>query len=146
VFLSTCLLSPDRAHRIGQASAVNVYFLHVRNSVDDIIWQSVQNKLENVGQALDGEDRAMQVAGARTMPEKGTLYTFSPLESAHFLSAQVFFPTARMPQKSKLLTRLVLFSCLSSFGCRPNGLGWICDSHQKAFGFHRSTGGHPSWQ
>ena len=32
----------DRAHRIGQASSVNVYFLHVRNSIDDIIWNSVQ--------------------------------------------------------------------------------------------------------
>ncbi len=32
----------DRAHRIGQASSVNVYFLHVKNSIDDIIWASVQ--------------------------------------------------------------------------------------------------------
>lgn len=61
----------DRAHRIGQASSVNVYFLHVKNSVDDIIWNSIQNKLENVGQALDGEDKAMEVAAARTMPERG---------------------------------------------------------------------------
>ena len=62
----------DRAHRIGQASAVNVYFLHVRNSVDEIIWSSLQNKLENVGQALDGNNRAMEMASAaRTMPEKG---------------------------------------------------------------------------
>jgi len=61
----------DRAHRIGQASAVNVYFLHVRRSVDDIIWQAVQNKLENVGQALDGEDRGMEVSHVRTMPEAG---------------------------------------------------------------------------
>ena len=41
----------DRAHRIGQSRAVNVYYLHVRGSVDDVIWSSLQRKLEHVGQA-----------------------------------------------------------------------------------------------
>jgi len=48
-----------------------VYFLHVRNSVDEIIWSAIQNKLENVGQALDGQDRGMEVTAARTMPDRG---------------------------------------------------------------------------
>ena len=61
----------DRVHRIGQASAVNVYFLHVRNSIDEIIWQSIQNKLENLGQTLDGEEKSMEVNGVRFMPEHG---------------------------------------------------------------------------
>ena len=39
--------------------------------MDEIIWSSLQNKLENVGQALDGQDRAMEVSAARTMPERG---------------------------------------------------------------------------
>lgn len=39
--------------------------------MDEIIWNSLQNKLENVGQALDGQDRAMEVSAARTMPERG---------------------------------------------------------------------------
>lgn len=41
----------DRAHRIGQTTSVNVYYLHVRSSVDDIMWAKIQSKLENVGQA-----------------------------------------------------------------------------------------------
>lgn len=40
----------DRAHRIGQPSSVNVYFLHVKQSVDDLMWNLIQNKLDNVGQ------------------------------------------------------------------------------------------------
>jgi len=40
----------DRAHRIGQASSVNIYMLHVKNSIDDLIWQKLQSKLEHVGQ------------------------------------------------------------------------------------------------
>ena len=36
-------------HRIGQAQSVNVYYLHVRGSVDDIMWGMLQTKLENVG-------------------------------------------------------------------------------------------------
>ena len=43
----------------------------MKSSVDDIIWNSVQNKLEHVGQALDGEDRGMEMAAIRTMPERG---------------------------------------------------------------------------
>ena len=40
----------DRAHRIGQASSVNIYFLHVKASIDDLIWQKLGRKLEHVGQ------------------------------------------------------------------------------------------------
>jgi hypothetical protein len=41
----------DRAHRIGQASSVNIYLLHARGSIDDVIWAALQDKLEHVGQA-----------------------------------------------------------------------------------------------
>lgn len=62
----------DRAHRIGQASSVNIHFLHAKGSVDDIIWSTIQNKLESVGEALDGQGQALEVAAtARTIPEKG---------------------------------------------------------------------------
>jgi hypothetical protein len=44
----------DRAHRIGQASCVNVHYLHCKGMVDDIIWVSVANKLDNLGQVLNG--------------------------------------------------------------------------------------------
>ncbi|KAK9844573.1 hypothetical protein WJX74_004176 [Apatococcus lobatus] len=55
----------DRAHRIGQASSVNVYYLHVRGSIDDLIWSSCQNKLQNVGQVLDGERDSLDVTTAQ---------------------------------------------------------------------------------
>eukprot|EP00890_Picochlorum_soloecismus_P000494 jgi/Picsp_1/1445/NSC_04924-R1_swi snf-related matrix-associated actin-dependent regulator of chromatin subfamily a-like protein 1-like len=61
----------DRAHRIGQLNSVNVYFLHVKNSIDDIIWSSIQNKLEKLGQTLDGMDQTLEVCQSRIMPEKG---------------------------------------------------------------------------
>ena len=40
----------DRAHRIGQISCVNIHFLLLRDSVDDIMWEALQNKLRDVGQ------------------------------------------------------------------------------------------------
>ncbi|XP_024398738.1 uncharacterized protein [Physcomitrium patens] len=52
----------DRAHRIGQASSVNVYYLHAHDTIDDIIWDTVQNKLENLSQVLDGQENTLQVA------------------------------------------------------------------------------------
>lgn len=54
----------DRAHRIGQVSSVNVYYLHAHDTVDDLIWDSVQHKLENVGQVLDGKEDTLHVAAA----------------------------------------------------------------------------------
>lgn len=71
---SRTIINADRAHRIGQASSVNIHFLHAKGSVDDVIWSTIQNKLESVGEALDGQGQSLEVAaGARTIPEKGTL-------------------------------------------------------------------------
>ncbi|KAL9268628.1 SWI/SNF-related matrix-associated actin-dependent regulator of chromatin subfamily A-like protein [Drosera capensis] len=53
----------DRAHRIGQVSSVNVYYLLANDTVDDIIWDVVQSKLENLGQVLDGHENVLEVTG-----------------------------------------------------------------------------------
>ena len=54
----------DRAHRIGQPCSVNVYYLHVKGSVDDLVWQALASKLDAVGQAVDGEAGTLGVAAA----------------------------------------------------------------------------------
>ncbi|KAK4586288.1 hypothetical protein RGQ29_023457 [Quercus rubra] len=55
----------DRAHRIGQVSAVNVYYLLANDTVDDIIWDVVQSKLENLGQMLDGHEKTLEVSSSQ---------------------------------------------------------------------------------
>ncbi|XP_058212269.1 uncharacterized protein LOC131324346 isoform X4 [Rhododendron vialii] len=55
----------DRAHRIGQVSSVNVYYLLANDTVDDIIWDVVQSKLENLGQMLDGHERTLEVSSSQ---------------------------------------------------------------------------------
>ncbi|CAM8915197.1 unnamed protein product [Rhodiola kirilowii] len=61
----------DRAHRIGQVSSVNIYYLLANDTVDDIIWDVVQNKLENLGQVLDGHENTLEVASQpRPSPSK----------------------------------------------------------------------------
>lgn len=71
----------DRAHRIGQVSSVNVYYLHAHDTVDDLIWDSVQHKLENVGQVLDGKEDTLHLAAAgrhysRLPPGQSTMKAF----------------------------------------------------------------------
>ncbi|KAK7858008.1 dna annealing helicase and endonuclease zranb3 [Quercus suber] len=56
----------DRAHRIGQVSAVNIYYLLANDTVDDIIWDVVQSKLENLGQMLDGHEKTLEVSSSQT--------------------------------------------------------------------------------
>ncbi|ONK63129.1 uncharacterized protein A4U43_C07F11710 [Asparagus officinalis] len=51
----------DRAHRIGQVSSVNVYYLLAYDTADDIMWDVLQSKLDNVGQVLDGEQKELEV-------------------------------------------------------------------------------------
>ncbi|GAB4825648.1 hypothetical protein Ancab_008522 [Ancistrocladus abbreviatus] len=62
----------DRAHRIGQVSSVNIYYLLANDTVDDIIWDVVQSKLENLGQVLDGQENVMEVSDCqhRSSPAK----------------------------------------------------------------------------
>ncbi|CAH2036084.1 unnamed protein product [Thlaspi arvense] len=67
----------DRAHRIGQVSSVNIHYLLANDTVDDIIWDVVQSKLENLGQTktcelsatqmLDGQENALEVSSSHVM-------------------------------------------------------------------------------
>ncbi|XP_054805157.1 uncharacterized protein LOC129308148 [Prosopis cineraria] len=69
----------DRAHRIGQVSSVNIYYLLANDTVDDIIWDVVQSKLENLGQMLDGHENTMKVAAnqpGNSPAKQQTLDTF----------------------------------------------------------------------
>ncbi|KQK15029.1 SWI/SNF-related matrix-associated actin-dependent regulator of chromatin subfamily A-like protein 1 [Brachypodium distachyon] len=58
----------DRAHRIGQVSSVNIYYLLANETVDDIIWDVVQGKLENLGQMLDGQEKTLDCSQSETRP------------------------------------------------------------------------------
>lgn len=44
----------DRAHRIGQRSAVNVHFLVAAKTLDDMLWHTLSRKVTVVSHALDG--------------------------------------------------------------------------------------------
>ncbi|CAA7048141.1 unnamed protein product [Microthlaspi erraticum] len=57
----------DRAHRIGQVSSVNIHYLLANDTVDDIIWDVVQSKLDNLGQMLDGQENALEVSSSHVM-------------------------------------------------------------------------------
>ncbi|KAG2647060.1 hypothetical protein PVAP13_2KG535330 [Panicum virgatum] len=58
----------DRAHRIGQVSSVNVYYLLSHGTIDDFIWGAVQGKLENLGQMLDGQEKTLDVSQIDSRP------------------------------------------------------------------------------
>jgi len=55
----------DRAHRIGQTQCVNVKFLLVKGSIDDLMMELLHNKLATTGQVLDGQAARMEVRQTR---------------------------------------------------------------------------------
>jgi hypothetical protein len=61
----------DRAHRIGQTQSVNVHLLLVKDSIDDLMWELLQNKLATTGQVLDGEATRMEVRLCGLCAEEG---------------------------------------------------------------------------
>lgn len=79
----------DRAHRIGQESAVNVYYLHAQETVDDLIWEAIRHKLTNLGQVIDGTEGALGATeseraaptGRRRTPAGGPQLTQGTLDS-----------------------------------------------------------------
>jgi SWI/SNF-related matrix-associated actin-dependent regulator 1 of chromatin subfamily A len=79
----------DRAHRIGQVSNVLVQYLHAKGTIDDIIWGSINNKLEGLGQVLDGH-RGKHLETEESLQRK---------EQRKLSDAS---PPNRSPKKSKL--------------------------------------------
>ncbi len=51
----------DRAHRIGQVSSVNVHYLVAAGTIDEMIWDLIDHKLEVLGEALNGQEDKLQV-------------------------------------------------------------------------------------
>ncbi|QHO20955.1 SWI/SNF-related matrix-associated actin-dependent regulator of chromatin subfamily A-like protein [Arachis hypogaea] len=70
----------DRAHRIGHVSSVNIYYLLANDMVDDIIWDVVQFKPDNLGQMLDGHENTLAVSNNQPLssPAKHTTIEHSP--------------------------------------------------------------------
>ena len=53
----------DRAHRIGQARSVNIYMLHARGSVDDVIWATLQGQAGARGAGATPDQAAQTLPG-----------------------------------------------------------------------------------
>ncbi|KAK8592589.1 hypothetical protein V6N13_063162 [Hibiscus sabdariffa] len=70
----------DRAHRIGQASSVNIYYLLANDTVDDIIWDVVQHKLENLGQMLDGHENTLEVSNSQEVKSPMKQKNLDPIQ------------------------------------------------------------------
>lgn len=90
----------DRAHRIGQVSSVNIYYLLANDTVDDIIWDVVQSKLENLGQMLDGQEKSLEVSASqqRSSPAKQrTLDTY--MKRCSNLDASEHQPKLKYPRQ-----------------------------------------------
>ena len=54
------LQAEDRAHRIGQTTAVNCHYVLAKDSVDEAMWRALQRKVRSLGQTLDGQKTQLQ--------------------------------------------------------------------------------------
>ena len=64
----------DRAHRIGQTSELNVHYYLCPNSIDNIIWPMVVNKMKLLGEIFEGNASTMEV-------DHSSSYSMSALEA-----------------------------------------------------------------
>ena len=49
------LQAEDRSHRIGQKRIVNIIYLILKNSFEEIMWRMIDKKIRNVGKILDND-------------------------------------------------------------------------------------------
>jgi SWI/SNF-related matrix-associated actin-dependent regulator 1 of chromatin subfamily A len=57
---SLLLQAEDRVHRIGQSREVHITYLIANNSIDEVIWPLLVEKLQVVGHALNGQSSSMK--------------------------------------------------------------------------------------
>ena len=90
----------DRAHRVGQVSSVNIHYLLADGSVDDIVWRSVQNKLELVGRVLNGveDNLELQREGKQEGPGTATESPASRWKRPRLSAAPLNQPTLQFPK------------------------------------------------
>jgi len=67
---SSLIQAEDRAHRIGQRSAVSVRYLISPGTIDEMMWRMVERKLRNVGMAVDGADTKLGAKNAAKPQDK----------------------------------------------------------------------------
>jgi len=72
----------DRVHRIGQFNPVNCHYIVAHHSLDEVLWPMLSNKLEVLGNTLNGREDAMKVVGIKGEAAKYTPLQFKKDEQA----------------------------------------------------------------
>jgi len=62
---SQLLQAEDRAHRKGQERPVDVRYLMIKNSTDDVLWRSVAKKFRQSARVLDGKADNLKMNSAK---------------------------------------------------------------------------------
>ncbi len=99
------LQAEDRVHRIGQESIrVNIHFLMAHDSIDEIIWNAIQNKLDDVGRVLDGVQDSLKVVAPAEIREHGqmSIEDFSLLQESQPVSSLADRPGKKTGVNSQL--------------------------------------------
>ncbi|XP_010491398.1 PREDICTED: DNA annealing helicase and endonuclease ZRANB3-like [Camelina sativa] len=73
---SLLLQAEDRAHRRGQTSAVNVYIICAKDTMDETNWQNLNKKLHRISSTTDGK------YDGKTEIEIERAYIFKPAEES----------------------------------------------------------------
>ena len=64
----------DRAYRIGQKHAVNVYYFRAANSIDEFVGQVLENKSQMIRSVVDGESLAPDQQQQDTLQSGGDVF------------------------------------------------------------------------
>ncbi|CAH8388090.1 unnamed protein product [Eruca vesicaria subsp. sativa] len=98
---SLLLQAEDRAHRRGQTSAVNVYIICAKDTMDESNWQNLNKKLHRISSTTDGK------YDAKTEIEIERAHIFKPAEE----SSEREVPDAQLSQANGVIADNIVESC-----------------------------------
>ncbi|ESN96326.1 hypothetical protein HELRODRAFT_189194 [Helobdella robusta] len=94
----------DRAHRIGQKSAVNIQYLIAIGSLDEWVWSVLARKTKVLSVALNGEKKLLKVArGDETVEQHLNNVEFCDVQPTNLSSQHLRPLLSTQPSSQKLL-------------------------------------------
>ena len=111
------LQAEDRVHRIGQRSAVQVYYFYCADTIDEFLWQLLQKKMSMLGEFIEGKKNGWISLRATDIFSQDSDWASDPAKHASTGAVQIDDNILKRIRGNVRSFFYVLFAVILSFVC-----------------------------